>query len=467
MAAQTEPYSRDAEQYVLGAIMCKAEAFWLIADRVRAEDFFEPRHRELFEALAELCRDKKPCDAVTVYEQLLSAGNDPGSASYVIEVANNTPGAGNIVAHAEIVSGKAELRRVRAAGREIAKLHGDGAAGEAADLITSAARPTIHGIQTVKDALRLWHAGLSARFESSAEMSGVTYGLENLDKLTGGMQPGDLVLVAARPSMGKTALALHFARHAAVAMKADQKANGVLVFTLEMSTEQLMGRLMSSVARVGSDALRNPSTIEQEAWPRISVATQDLVELPIRFDESGTLTLDGLIAKSKQANAKSPVRVIVIDYLQLITPPKAENQTIGLAVITRSLKALAKDLGATCILLSQLNRECEKRADKRPIMSDLRDSGAIEQDADIILMPYRDEYYNADSAHKGIVELLVRKHRNGATGTVPLRGDLRFGRFDSMDEMPQEASAEYAPRGFGRYGKKPRADSSATYGSQQ
>lgn len=294
----------------------------------------------------------------------------------------------------------------------------------------------------MKEVLREFHAGLANRSEKGDEITGVTWGVDQLDTMTGGMQPGDLVLIAARPSMGKTAFALQLARAAA------GSGSGVLVFTLEMSAEQLMGRLVSSVAHVSGDGLRRPADMDESAWGRISAATARIVELPLRFDESGTLTLDALLAKTRQAHATNPVRIVVIDYLQLIAPPNADRVDIGLGAITRSLKALAKDIGATVVLLSQLNRKCEERSDKRPILSDLRDSGAIEQDADIVAMLYRDEYYNPQSVDKGFVEVLLRKHRNGAVGMVPCHADLRFGLFNGSDALPSQSMPQEEKRGW-------------------
>jgi len=443
------PHSRDAEQAVLGGLMLRPAAYWRIADRLAAEDFFIPQHAELFGAIAGMCRANKPCDAVTLGDSLESLGriDAVGGVAYVLEIANATPGVANIVAYAEIVASHAEVRRVQAAGREIACIDGAEPSAQAAVLLTAAARPAQHSTQAVGDVLKEWYASLEARLAHTGELTGVPTGLSNLDVMTGGWQPGNLVLIAARPSMGKTAIALHTARAAA------GNGHSVLIFTIEMTSAQLMARLVSSVSRISSDSLRTPANIEDEEWPQMTSAIAQIAELPIRFDESSTLTIDRLAAKAYQAHAKSPVRVIVVDYLQLMTPPRAERNDIAVGEITRGLKALAKALGATVVLLSQLNRKCEERADKRPLMSDLRDSGAIEQDADVIVMLYRDEQYNPQSADKGCVEIIIRKQRDGATGTVPARADLRIGQFRPIDrlpsaDMPDPDSGPQRSRGF-------------------
>lgn len=432
----SEPASVEAERAVIGALMIQPEAYWRVADKLRPEDFYDPDMARVFAYVGQACRERRTIDIFLVAEGVGST-----LAPTLIQCANATPGAANIAGYAEIVASKAELRRLRAAGRQIAAMESGGSA-EASELVSRAARPAVHSIRSVKQVLREFHSGLANRSEKGDEITGVTWGVDQLDAITGGMQPGDLVLIAARPSMCKTAFALQVARAAA------GSGAGVLVFTLEMSAEQLMGRLVSSVAHVSGDGLRRPADMDESSWARISAATARIVELPIRFDESPTLTLDSLLAKTRQAHAASPVRIVVIDYLQLVTPPNADRVDIGLGVITRSLKALAKDIGATVVLLSQLNRKCEERSDKRPILSDMRDSGAIEQDADIVAMLYRDEYYNPQSVDKGFMEVLLRKHRNGAVGMVPCHVNLRFGIFNGSDALPSQSMPQEEKRGW-------------------
>lgn len=429
-----EPHDHAAEQAVIGAMLIKPQSFWRIADTLDAADFYASQHREVFAAMAEMIRGGKTPDVVTVGELV-------GDLGYLIELGNNTPGAGNIQAYAEIVAERAEIRRVRAAGREIASLTGEGI-GQASKLLTGAMRARGEAVRSVNAVAKEWYADLTNRLDRSGELTGITTGLRGLDELTGGWQEEDLIIIAARPSMGKTASALHFATSAASA------GAGGLIFSLEMGAKSLMNRMIGSLARVPSDFMRDPKKLENEHWARITVAMQDIAAMPLRFDDSAGITVDSIIARTRQAHAVSPIRFVIIDYLQLISLPSSENRSAALGDITRALKCMCKDLKITCLLLSQLNRGLEQRADKRPIMSDLRESGAIEQDADLIAMLYRDEVYNENSKDKGFTEMVIRKHRNGPIGTVVARSDLRFGLYAHADQLPS-ASYQDEPKKSG------------------
>lgn len=429
-----EPHDHAAEQAVIGAMLIKPESYWRIADLLDAGDFYRQQHREVFAAMAQMIRDGKTPDVVTI-------GESVGDLGYLIELGNNTPGSANIAAYAEIVADKAELRRVRAAGREIACLECDGIGG-ASKRLTDAMRRRGEAVRSVNAVAKEWYADLTSRLDRSGELTGITTGLSGLDEMTGGWQEEDLIIIAARPSMGKTASALHFATSAASA------GAGGLIFSLEMGAKSLMNRMVGSIARVPSDFMRDPKKLENEHWARITVAMGDIAKMPLRFDDSAGITADSIIARTRQAHAVSPIRFVIIDYLQLISLPNAKNRSAALGDITRALKCMCKELKITCLLLSQLNRGLEQRADKRPIMSDLRESGAIEQDADLIAMLYRDEVYNENSRDKGFTEMVIRKHRNGPIGTIVAHSDLRFGLYSHADQLPS-ASYQDKPKKSG------------------
>lgn len=428
-----DPWSRDAEQAILGALMISDAAYYRVADQITEADFFAPDHRTVWRCIAELAKRNEVRDAVTVGEVLEREGR-PDLMTLVIGAANATPGAGNVVGYAKIVTQHAELRRIRAAGREIAGLDSDRVADATAIL---AAAQSSRGGQLVSmgDALKSWYADLTARYERGDALSGLSTGLADLDALTHGLQAGDLIIVGARPSMGKTAFALHLIRACAAA------GGAALVFSIEMPTRDLANRMVSSVARVSSDVLRSPADIDQEAWPRISAAIQQISGWPITFDESGAINIDAISARARQQHAKTPLALIVIDYLQLIQM-RAESRNEAISEVTRQLKLLAKSLGVPLVLLSQLNRSLEARSDKRPMMSDLRESGAIEQDADVIAFLYRDEVYDRKSRDKGYTEIIISKHRNGAIGTIAARSELMFGRYGDAHNGLPSASAE-------------------------
>lgn len=430
-----EPWSLDAERAVLGGVMLSAAAYHRVADTINEADFFASDHRALWSVLARLCAAGQPCDAVTV------ADSDPGLATLALECADSTPGVGSIEHYARIIAECAHARRVRAAGRQIAALERD-RVSEAGSILAAAESGLASPMVEMREALRAWHAELVARYEAGSELTGVSTGLRDLDALTSGLQPADLIILAARPSIGKTAFMLHLLRSAAA-------SGPVAVFSLEMPASQLLGRMVSSAANVGIDALRSPQRIHEDGWPRIAAATQRISELPIHFDESGNIGADAICARVRQLHAKAPLSMVCIDYLQLIRM-EGENKNEAVGAVTRQLKLLAKAIKVPVVLLSQLNRSLEARSEKRPIMSDLRDSGSIEQDADLIVFLYRDEVYNKPSPDAGHTELIIAKHRNGPTGTVPVTSDLRFGVYGDCHALPSASIVAEDKRGFRR-----------------
>lgn len=438
----TDPWSLDAERAVLGALMISPAAYHRIADQLREADFYAADHRAIWRCIDRLARAGEPCDAVTVGEMLEKEGRGDLLA-LAVEAQMNTPGAGSVAAYARIVAQHAEHRRVRAAGREIAEIDADRVA-EAPAILAAAQSPASGSLISMRDALKVWYEDLDRRYQRGAELSGVPTGLTELDAITHGLQPSDLIIVGARPSMGKTAFALHLVRACAATGK------GALVFSIEMPVRDLANRIVSAIARVSSDALRSPADMDQDAWPRISAALSRMNGWPIWYDESGAITADAICARARQQHAKGALSLIVIDYLQLVQVA-GDNRNEALGAVTRALKLLAKSLGVAVVLLSQLNRGLEARANKRPMMSDLRDSGAIEQDADLIAFLYRDEVYDANSRDKGHTEIIIAKHRNGRVGTVPVRSQMMFGTYhDAPDGLPSASAQEDQRQGFKR-----------------
>ncbi|MFN9732161.1 MAG: replicative DNA helicase [Pseudomonadota bacterium] len=433
------PQSLEAEQAVLGGLMLAPEAWDRVADKLREEDFHRRDHQLIFRAIGELAQRGRPCDAVTLGEWFETNGlaEQVGGARYVIELANATPSAANIAAYADIVREKSVLRQLIDAGTRIA---GDGfqPEGRSAQEIVEAAEQRVFAIAeagsrgrqgfvpmrlAVKDAFEQ----LRQRAENRSAVTGVPTGFTDLDHKTAGLQAGDLVSVAARPSMGKTALALNMCEYAAL-----KTGRAAAVFSMEMSASQLAFRLISSLGRINQQHLRTGDLADEE-WPRVTSAITLLADAKIFIDDTPALSPLELRARARRLKREHDLGIIMIDYLQLMqVPGNKENRATEISEISRSLKALAKELGVPVVALSQLNRSLEQRTDKRPVMADLRESGAIEQDADLIVFIYRDEYYNPESADKGLAEIIIGKQRNGPTGTVKLAFLGQYTRFENF-----------------------------------
>ena len=441
-------HSIRAEEGVIGACMIDERVYWRVADVLTEADFFDVRCRSLFDLIGGLLKAGRPVDAVTIGD-LIRSRNLPDAADligYVIDVADATPSSANARTYAEIVAAKATQRRVADAGTRIARLTGDDAFPEAQAILAAVQTRQSSVTKSVKAAIGDLVKLMASQAERDGSLLGVTTGIAGLDALTCGLCAKDLVIVAGRPSMGKTVLGLGLATASA---KAGHPAH---VITLEMSTSQCLQRIISAESSIPHDAIRDAKKIQEEHWHRLTIASEAVGEFPLFFDDA-VRDFASLIARITQVHATHGTRIIVIDYLSHIPPPKAERHDLALQEITRALKALAKRLDITVVLICQLNRGVEGRADKRPVLSDLRESGAIEQDADVVLMPYRDEYYNADSPHRGYAEILIRKQRNGELGSVPVRAELTFQRFvDAPDGLPSMPAIEHKPRerGFGR-----------------
>ncbi len=443
------PHSIDAEQAVLGGLMLSREAWDKVADRLREEDFYRRDHQLIFRAIGTLSEQSQPCDAVTLGEWFESQGlaEQVGGSSYVIELASTTPSAANITAYADIVREKSILRQLIDVGTGIAN---DGyqpegrpsrevleSAEQAVFRIAEAGMRGRQGFVGMKSALRDSFRILQERYENKGAVTGLPTGFIDFDERTAGLQPSDLIILAARPAMGKTSLALNIAEYAALRSK-----KAVAVFSMEMSSSQLAFRLISSLGRINQQRLRT-GQLEDEDWSRVSHAITLLNDAKIFIDDTPALSPTELRSRSRRLAREHGLGLIVIDYLQLMqVPGNKENRATEISEISRSLKALAKELDVPVIALSQLNRSLESRTDKRPVMADLRESGAIEQDADLILFIYRDEYYHPDSQDKGLAEVIIGKHRNGPTGTLKLAFHGQFTRFDNYTSESYGGSFE-------------------------
>ena len=441
------PYSTEAEQAVLGGIMLSNQYWDGIAERVIAEDFYTFAHKAIFQTMEELMRNQTPIDLITLDQALKAKGisDSVGGFAYLADLSNNTPNAINILAYAEIVREKAILRELIAVGNRIAensyspkgkdiKMVLDEAEREVFAIAEKRSSST-EGPQNVISVLESTIARIDtlSKLENHSGVTGVTTGFVDLDKKTAGLQPSDLIIVAARPSMGKTTFAMNLCENAAMASD-----KPVLVFSLEMPAEQIMMRMIASLARVDQTKIRTGQNLDETEWSKIaSVFGMFKQKNNLYIDDSSGLTPTELRSRARRVyRENNGLSMIMVDYLQLMRAPAfSDNRTLEIAEISRSLKALAKELEVPVVALSQLNRTLEQRADKRPVNSDLRESGSIEQDADLIMFIYRDEVYNDNSEDKGIAEIIIGKQRNGPIGRVRLAFNGQFSRFDNLAEQ--------------------------------
>ena len=441
------PHSTEAEQAVLGGIMLSNQHWDGIAERVIAEDFYTFAHKAIFQTMEELMRNQSPIDLITLDQALKAKGisDSVGGFAYLADLSNNTPNAINILAYAEIVREKAILRELIAVGNRIAensyspkgkdiKMVLDEAEREVFAIAEKRSSST-EGPQNVLSVLESTIARIETlgKLENHNGVTGVTTGFIELDKKTAGLQPSDLIIVAARPSMGKTTFAMNLCENAAMASD-----KPVLVFSLEMPAEQIMMRMIASLARVDQTKIRTGQNLEEAEWSKIaSVFGMFKQKNNLYIDDSSGLTPTELRSRARRVYRENGgLSMIMVDYLQLMRAPAfSDNRTLEIAEISRSLKALAKELEVPVIALSQLNRTLEQRADKRPVNSDLRESGSIEQDADLIMFIYRDEVYNDNSEDKGVAEIIIGKQRNGPIGRVRLAFNGQFSRFDNLAEQ--------------------------------
>lgn len=421
------PHSNEAEQSVIGALMLDNKTWDRIVDRISSNDFYRESHRIIYEVICELAKRSRPFDVLTVSEALKEVNKLEaiGNEIYLFELAKNTPSAANAIAYADIVRERSILRQLISVANEIADTayHPDGrqylelldhAEQKIFKIADQGARGS--GPVNITEFLAKATDRIDTLYHSNKSVTGLSTGFADFDELTSGLQQGDLIIVAGRPSMGKTAFAMNMAENAAIKSRMP-----VLVFSMEMPGEQLALRMMSSLGRIDQHRVRN-GRLHDEDWPRITSAVSMLSEAPMYIDDTPALSPAEVRARARRvAREHGDLGLVVIDYLQLMqVPGNRENRTTEISEISRSLKALAKELNVPVIALSQLNRSLEQRHDRRPVMSDLRESGAIEQDADLIAFIYRDEVYNEDSPDKGTAEIIIAKQRNGPIGKVRL-----------------------------------------------
>ena len=438
MGAATPPHSTEAEQAVLGGLLIDAVAWDQTGDVIVAEDFYRPDHQLIFTALAELNGSGKPADVVTASEQLERNGKleAAGGLAYLGSLARDTPTAANVRAYAQIIRERSLLRRLITAGRSIAAAPFANDGRTARELVDDAERQVFEiaeqstgrreGAVKVSallpaliDKIDEWHDNPNA-------LRGLPTGFTDFDRKTGGLRPGDLVIIAGRPSMGKTTLAMNIAEYVAVH---PGTRGSVAIFSMEMPAEQLLTRMLASIGGVPLNGIRS-GQISDEDWVRVTSATSQLSEARIFIDESAGLTPTELRARARRVAREHRLDLVVVDYLQLMqVPGTKENRATEIAEISRGLKALAKELAVPVIALSQLNRGVEQRTEKKPVMSDLRESGAIEQDADMILLIYREEVYDKNTPKRGMAEIDLAKHRNGEIGTFVLTFQGQYSRF--------------------------------------
>ena len=435
--ARVPPQNVEAEEYVLGAMLLAPGAIGAVSEICRAEDFYRQSHGRIYRAALTLYSKGEPVDAITLTDELDKLGEleDVGGRSRIHELAALVPASANAGHYARIVHEMATLRGLITCGQEIANLGYD-RNGEVVELVDRAEQIVFDISQSrvssefshIEQLLKESFERITALYEAGVEITGIASGFRDIDRITSGFQPGNLVVIAARPSMGKSALALCMAANMGVRLDIP-----VALFTLEMSKAEVTQRLMCSEAKVESQKLRS-GKLSPEDWPRLTAACDKLARAPIYVDDTGSITMMEIRSKARRLKAREPkLGLIIVDYLQLMTSgTSAENRVQEVSQISRNLKVLARDLEVPIVALSQLSRAVEQRSDKRPILSDLRESGAIEQDADIVGFIYRDEYYNDESDQQGLAEIIVAKHRNGPTDTVKLSFLKRYAKFADL-----------------------------------
>lgn len=440
--AKLPPHSIEAEQSVIGGLLLSERAWDDVAGSVSDADFYREDHRLLFQGIADLADTGQPRDLVTLTEWLRSRNllERAGGAVYLGNLVADIPGAANIRAYANIVREHSVKRQLIQAGDQITTM-GFGADGRSADEMLEAAETEIFAIAErgrrggqgpvpLKSALTKALTRIESLFENQGQFAGTPTGLARLDEMTNGLQPSDLIIVAGRPSMGKTSFSMNIVENVAIKEKIP-----VAVFSLEMSAEQLAIRMISSWGRVDQSRLRN-GHLSEDDWPKVTSAVGIMNQNAQLFiDDTPALSPSELRSRARRLKREHDIGLVVIDYMQLMqVPGTKENRTNEISEISRNLKALAKELDVPVIALSQLNRQVEQRDNKRPRMSDLRESGGIEQDADLIMFIYRDEVYNEDSDDKGVAEVIIGKQRNGPLGTARTAFLPHFTRFENLQD---------------------------------
>jgi len=433
------PHNLEAEESLLGAMLLSRDAIAAAVENCGVDDFYKPAHGHIFEAILSLYEQGEPADPVTVADELRRVDllEAIGGAAVLVSLQANTPATSNAARYARIVEEHALLRRLIGVAGEIAEMgyslpdDVDEVVDQAESLVFGVAqRRTVDTLRPIRDLLEDSLDRLEEMFGRGESITGVPTGYTDLDDRLAGLQPSNLVVVGARPGMGKTSFALGLAAHAAM------EANvPTLFFSLEMSHPEIAQRLLSAEARVDQTRLRN-GRLQESDWPKITHAIGRLAEAPIAVDDNPNISVMDIRAKARRMKSRDGLGLIVVDYLQLMTGrSKAENRQVEISEISRNLKVLARELSVPVVALSQLSRNLEMRGDKRPILADLRESGAIEQDADVVMFIYRDELYNPESPDRGTAEIILAKHRNGPTGKTQLAFLDHYTRFANMARM--------------------------------
>jgi replicative DNA helicase len=439
MSTRIPPQNLDAEQSILGGLMLDREALDQVGDTLLAEDFYKPAHQKIYQSIKELHGKSQPIDIITVTNLLQAGGHMEmvGGPEYLVGLLDKTISAANISSHAKIVRDKALLRRLihtngglidRAYSQDFVDVETFIDQAESEIFKLADARTTtglVGSMEIVKASIQK----IEELYKRKAEVTGLASGFTELDKMTAGLHPGEMTIIAARPSMGKTAFSLNIAQHAALRMK-----KTVAYFSLEMGKESMMMRMLSAESKVSMGDIRN-GKIQDSAWPKLINAASSLSEASIFIDDTPGVSPFEIRSRARRLKAEHGLDLIMIDYLQLMSmKQKFNSREQEVAEISKSLKAISKELQVPIVALAQLNRGVEGRADRRPMLSDLRESGSIEQDADVIMMLYRDDYYDKEDPDKqGHAEVIVGKQRNGATGTVKIRFDAKYNRFRDAD----------------------------------
>ncbi len=436
---QQLPHSIEAEQAVLGGLMLSNGGFDTVASLISEKDFFAGDHQLIFQTMRQLNTEQKPLDIITLSETLQNNRqlDQIGGSSYLVELSNNTPSSANINAYAQIVLERSIIRQLITAASDIVKKGYNPLGWDSNKLLAEAekklvaiieSRPNQGGFLSVNDLLKEVVERIDQLFNSDADITGLSTGFADLDEKTSGWQPSDLVIVAGRPSMGKTSFAMNMAEHAVL-----HQEKPVLVFSMEMPASQLIMRMMSSLGKIDQTKLR-AGNLSEDDWPRLSSAASRLKDRPLFIDDTPGITPMELRNRVRQVTREhGQPGMVLVDYLQLMSGSVAtENRTNEISQISRELKNIAREFNCPVIALSQLSRNLESRPNKRPINSDLRESGAIEQDADVIVFIYRDEVYNEESPDKGVAEIIIGKQRNGPIGTCKLTFLGKYTRFENL-----------------------------------
>ncbi len=433
------PFSMEAEQSVLGGLMHNPVHFDAVAELLGESDFFKQAHQQIFAVMVALIETDAPIDVITVSEALSQREEleSVGGLEYLSDLATGVPGSENVAAYAKIVRENATFRQIISTATEVTRAGYNPSGLSAEDVLQLAerrflevaeGRPKDGGFEDVNALLKETLQKIDERTKNQQDITGLATGLNDLNEKTSGWQPGELIVLAARPSMGKTALALNFVEAALMA-----QAKPVLVFSLEMPADSLVMRMMSSLGRIDQSGMRS-GKLSEDDWPKLDLAVRKLKDKKLFIDDTSGITPSEMRARVRRiAREHGEPALIMVDYLQLMSLSGfTEGRTQEISEISRSMKAMAREYNCPVIALSQLNRGVEQRPNKRPMNSDLRESGAIEQDADVILFIYRDEYYNEDSPDKGMAEIIIGKQRNGETGTVKAAWLGKFTRFDNL-----------------------------------